>query len=255
MASRALQAAPWILSVTALAASILAIARPHDSPVVAAQPLSGDDDSSPELSRKLAELQSRLEALSAAPNDFSTRSPAAESPLAHAAAIAELQKRVSDLETAIAALQRLASAPRQIADEPVNPDVVAARNVILDPRASDKAKIAAMRALRGVKINGQDALSHDLVLALLGIVDRSADPRARRDVYMNLHRINDPSLRDAMLSSLVNDPDPSVREKVAEDIDSFLPDPAIEAALHSAADSDPSDGVRSHARRTLNAQH
>jgi hypothetical protein len=54
-----------------------------------------------------------------------------------------------------------------------------------------------------------------------------------------------------MLSSLVNDPDSSVREKVAEDIDSFLPDPAIEAALHTAANSDTNAGVRSHALKTL----
>ena len=129
--------------------------------------------------------------------------------------------------------------------------MTATQRRILDPSTSDRHKIAALKALRGRQIDGQDARSHDVVVALLDLVDRAGDEDTRTDVYRNLHGVNDPALRDSMLRSLASDPSRQVREKAAEDIDTFLPDASVEAALRTAADTDPDDGVRSSALKTL----
>ena len=125
----------------------------------------------------------------------------------------------------------------------------------MDPRASDAAKIAALKALRGQQIGGQDARSHEVVLALIELVNRSDDPNARTDVYRNLHGVDDPTLRESMLRSLSSDPSPMVREQAAKDIDTFLADPSVAAALRSAAESDPDLKVRTHAAETLGNKH
>jgi HEAT repeats len=250
MASQSIQAASLTLSVAALIVATVAVLHRPDPPIVEATGDDAREHQIQELSNQVAQLRASID-LNRAPGEASSRQPVLDPTPEQGSKIAELQKRVSELEAAVAALRRSASPPQLGAEKAPSKDVAEARRVILDPRASEKDKLAAMRALRGMKVNGQEALSHDLVLSLLDLVDRSEDASARQDVYRNLHRINDPALRDSMLRSLTSDSSPLVREQCAKDIDTFLPDAAIEAALQSAADADTNERVRSEALKSL----
>jgi hypothetical protein len=251
MTSKMLQVLPLILSAAALILCIVALAD-RSAPSTALATASGAEDRQiRELSDRLAELRAKLERVGSDPRGVSDRQPVRESAREQETATAELQKRVAALEAAVAALRRPPDS-RQLAAQPAPAeDLTAAQRKILDPRASDRDKIAALKALRGRRIDGQDALSHDVVVALLGVLDHAEDADTRTDVIRNLHGVNDPALRDSMLRSLTSDPSPQVRGKAAEDINTFLPDVAVEAALRSAADFDSDDGVRASALNTL----
>jgi len=127
-----------------------------------------------------------------------------------------------------------------------------AQRIATDQRATEKDRLAALATLRNQKTeDGKSAISHDVILGMLDIAERSESEDSRFDVYRNLHRIDDPAVRDSMLRALARDSSVKVRKKVAEDIDTFSSDPAVESALRTAADSDADAGVRAQALMTL----
>jgi hypothetical protein len=89
---------------------------------------------------------------------------------------------------------------------------------------------------------------------MIDLAEHSENELNRVDAYRNLHGVNDRSLRDSMLRALAGDPSAKVREKVAQDIDTFLPDVGVESALRQAADGDPDAGVRAQALKTLSGR-
>jgi hypothetical protein len=165
----------------------------------------------------------------------------------------DLRKRLEDLEKSVAGLQRLSKEnanPAQPA-QAESPDLAKLQRQATDPSATEQEKLAALKALRGQKLDGKDAISPEVVLAMLDLAERSQDERSRVDAYRNLHGVKDPALRDSMLRSLAGDPSAKVREKVAQDIDTFLPDVTVEGALRQAAEGDSDAGVRAAAQKTL----
>jgi hypothetical protein len=161
----------------------------------------------------------------------------------------EVLDRLAALEKSVESLQR---APTGLLRKELSRDEVTEnRRIATDPSADTAKKLAALKALRNQRIDGADAISHDVVLAMIDLANRSKDEGTRWDVYRNMHGVHDADLRDSMLSALSNDPSAEVRKTVATDIGSFLPDPAVESALKTAADSDPDSGVREAASRTL----
>ena len=126
------------------------------------------------------------------------------------------------------------------------------QRVAADRRATEKERIAALQRLRGMQTaDGQDARSHDVVLSMVDIAEHSEDADSRLDVYRNLHGVNDSAAKDSMLRALARDQSAKVREKVAEDIESYLDDPQVKNALQVAANSDADADVRSMAAITL----
>jgi hypothetical protein len=86
---------------------------------------------------------------------------------------------------------------------------------------------------------------------MLDIAERSDNEESRLDFYRNLHGANDPAARDSMLRALTQDTSAKVREKVAQDIDTFVSDPLVQSALRDAAERDADLGVRARAAQTL----
>jgi HEAT repeats len=169
----------------------------------------------------------------------------------------EVLKRLEALESSYAALRRQLKQVNDVssASTAEKPDLRDMQGVVTNRRASEKQKLEAMKALRNQKIDGQDALSRDVILPLIDIAEHSQDEESRLDVYRNLHGVNESALRDSMLRALANDPSAKVRQKVAQDIDTFLPDAQVEAALKQAADNDADSGVRGQALMTLARKH
>jgi hypothetical protein len=126
------------------------------------------------------------------------------------------------------------------------------QRVAMDRRASEKDRIDAFQQLRNKQTeDGQDARSHDVILAMLDLAEHSDSEDSRMNVYRNLHGANDLAARDGMLWGLAHDPSPKVREKIAGDLDTFAGDSLVESALRVAADGDADGGVRARASKTM----
>jgi hypothetical protein len=249
MASRTLQTVPLILSLVAVVVATIAVMRRSDPPIV--QPTGGDvrDREIRELSDQIAELRVKIEGLNRAPLDTSARQPAVEATPTAPADLTALDKRLTDLEAAVLHNKAEHWTARDVLS---TEDLLSARRTALDHRATDQQKLDALKILRrGHQIDGQPAISHDVVLAMLDVVNHSADESVRTFVYANLHGVNDPVVRDAMLRDLANDPSAQVREKIAGDINTFSTDPAVQDALRLAAANDPDASVRQAASATL----
>jgi flagellar basal body-associated protein FliL len=171
----------------------------------------------------------------------------------------EIARRLDALEQEIAALQgqmNLLTSERELAARKITEaklvELSDAQRVAMDRRASEKDRLAALNGLRGRQTaDGQDARSHDVIVAMLDIAERSESEDSRLDVYRSLHGSDDPAVRDSMLRALTQDSSSKVRKKVAQDIDTYLDDPLVQSGLRRSADLDADLSVRAQAAETL----
>jgi hypothetical protein len=247
------------LCLSGLACVLAAVAatRGERAPAVASAAADPSVERWRQLSDQTAALRADLDRLaSAAREGASPRQPMEKAPEVAPQPTSvppELLQRLSALEQSVAALQRASQdrAPRAETARTDPTDLAEARRHATDLSASEENRLAALKMLRGQKWNGQDARSGDVLLSMIDLAEHSASAANRLDAYRNLHGVNDPQLRDSMLRALAGDPDPRVREKVAQDIDTFLPDVGVENGLRQAADGDSDAGVRAQAVKTL----
>jgi hypothetical protein len=126
------------------------------------------------------------------------------------------------------------------------------QRVAMDRRASEKDRVDAFMQLRNKQTeDGQDARSHDVILAMLDLAEHSDSEDSRMNVYRNLHGATDSAARDGMLWGLAHDPSPKVREKIAGDLDTLAGDPLVDSALRQAYDNDADVSVRARAWKTM----
>ncbi|MCA8965347.1 MAG: hypothetical protein KDC48_10680 [Planctomycetes bacterium] len=177
----------------------------------------------------------------------------------------DLRPRVEQLERRVDALAQAASAAQGTArPEPVDRAAeLAARalteqqrrtthqTTILDPAATDEARIGAWRELRGLPDSYDDGVV--AVMTQLGL--SSADEKTRADVWRQAHgRSTHPALGVAMVQALQSDAAASAREEAAETLEYYLDAPGVRQALEIAAQGDADEKVRRQASRTLNAK-
>jgi hypothetical protein len=247
------------LFVSAIACVLAAAAVWHRSTVpAAATDLDPTADRLESLARQLADLRAELARNAVESREGAgQRAPLATAPEQRTSISPEMLQRLQALEESVSALQKQAKERRVVGAAPRGApvDAAEAQRIATDPTAAAEQKLAALKTLRGQQVDGRDARSHDVVVSMLDLADRSADEGTRVDVYRNLHGTPDPALRDAMLRALASDPSTKVREKVAEDIDTFLADPAVLNALRQVANGDSDDAVRGAALKTLSKKH
>jgi hypothetical protein len=249
MGSRALQAIALLLSAIALVVAAIAISHRPDSPLP--QP-SSDIASARQLralGEQIAELRLKIEDLNRVPLEVPLRTPEVDSAPSAPVDVTALERRISDLETALRHNKAEHLTARTVLSRE---DLLEARRTALDPRATERDKLDALSILRwGQKLDGQAAISHDIALSMLEVVNHSTDEDIRTFVYANLHGVNDPVIRDAMLRDLACDSSAQVREKIAGDINTFAKDPGVQEALRQAAANDPDERVRRAAAGTI----
>jgi hypothetical protein len=247
-----------VLSVLACALSAAALWREAATPPVSAALPDSMTSQMRQLAAKIDALQGAVAQLEADRHEPAASAPR-PTPERSVDPSPEFARRLDALEQEVAALEgQLKSstseqelAARKLAQAKLV-DLRDAQRVATDRGASEKDKLAALRKLRGQKTDdGRDALTHDVILAMLDIAERSDTEDSRLDVYRNLHGASDPSVKESMLRALTQDSSAKVREKVADDIDTFLGDPLVQSALRDAADRDADLGVRAQAAKTL----
>ncbi|SRR5258705_7478213 len=235
------------LSLLACALAVLALTRGSQPTVQASADPGPDAERVRELTDQTVALRADLDRFARASRDTSALRQPMETEPEPASVPPDLVQRLTSLEESLAALQRRSK--ERGAREPLDP--AEAQRRARDPRASEDERIEALTALRRSSIGGKDGRSPDVVLAMIDLAEGSSNEGTRRTVYANLHGVTDRSLRDSMLRALAGDPSPRVREKVAEDFGTFLPDVEVERALRQAADGDADAKVRERALETL----
>jgi hypothetical protein len=182
------------LSILACALAVLALTRGSHAPVTVGASDSSDSKRLQELTDQTVALRADLNRFASASRDTSAlREPMERAP-EQATVPPELLQRLAGLEESVTALQRQSKqraariGPAHI--EPI--DLAEAQRRATDPRSNEEQKLAALKALRGQKLGGQDAISGDVVLSMIDL----AEPRAP-----SVRRARAPPLADQAPSS------------------------------------------------------
>lgn len=253
MNGRAIQIAALGFSILACAIGAAAFIRAGEHSMASAAGSHPDSERIMSIESGVAGLRSDVDRLRSAPKSESgSREPA--SGTQDGSVPKDVLDRLKALEDSLADLKRAPAIHDRRDGAESAQDLAEKRRIATDPTADAQAKLAALRSLRGRRVEGQDARTPDVVLSMIDLADHSDDATVRADVYRQLHGVNDRNLRDAMLRALQSDPDPAVRGQCAKDINSFLPDPLVVDALRNAADNDESPNVRREALDTLSKQ-
>ncbi len=124
------------------------------------------------------------------------------------------------------------------------------QTALLDPAATEQARIEAWRGLRRIPDSYDDAVV--AVITQLGL--SSADAATRADVWRQADsRSKHPAIATALLQALQSDAAANAREEAAETLGIYLDSPGVRQALELAAQSDADEKVRRQASSSLNA--
>ncbi len=121
------------------------------------------------------------------------------------------------------------------------------RRTVLDTSLPEADRAAALSKLRGIK----GGIDREVVFAVIDLFRISRSLVVREGILRDVHGTRDPDLKQLFLDTLTRDPEATLRERAARDIDDYLDDPAVRQALESARDGDASETVRRAAERTL----
>ena len=100
------------------------------------------------------------------------------------------------------------------------------RATVLDTTKTDRERLSALGELwmgtAGLGRSNPEALSGEVVVAMVEMARSSDSPRIRSDVWSYLHGTSDPYLVQPLLDALANDSDERVRDVAARELTEFL---------------------------------
>ena len=174
-----------------------------------------------QLDFRLVQIEQRLTELESPSAKFIPLEGSFEKPVSGAEKIQDLQRRIQELESLererqVAHRRRAEEADRFQAQRRVQMAQVAAAAAepMLDPTASEQAKLTAWRSIRR---NAADFWTDEIVAEAVRIGTTSADPQIRADIWRQAHANHtNTQLVQPLLQALGNDPHRSVREEAAE---------------------------------------
>jgi hypothetical protein len=206
------------------------------------------------LDERLASQEARIRTLeadlaaarkAAAPAAAPASAPAPAAPDAEKGARVKADQDERARREAAAAME--ARKAQEDADQQrVAQEIEALKRKIADTSLTEDDRAAAVALLRGRR-----ALDRAVAPAIAGLVRGSTSAVLRERVLRDLHGSKDPDFKQLFVDLLRSDPEESVRERAARDIDDYLDDPAVRQALEAARDGDASEKVRARATRTL----
>lgn len=184
------------------------------------------------------ELLARVEALEqrgreSAPVPTRTPAPQVLAPSAPTPSVDSSGPHLRDLERRLAALEEAfakGGAPAQVVDLVAKAE--SARRIAIDRSRTDSERVAALDVLRTIP----DARTHEVVAAMLDVLRSSKDVAVRRGAIHGLHGTKDPALVEPLIDALERDEDAGMREVAASDLDDFIADPRVVAALRRVVD-------------------
>ena len=208
-----------------------------------------------DLSHRLAALEQQLAAPVAERADGDA--------VVHRTAVDDdLRRRIERLEQQLDALVRNRAKPAAALPDARQPEVPEDRlqaqqrerqfhrTALLDPAATEEARLVAWRALRSIP----DSYDDEVVATMTRLGLSSADAATRADVWRQADsRSTHPAMATALLQALQTDAAANVREEAAETLENYLEVAGVRQALEIAAQSDADEKVRRQANATRNA--
>jgi hypothetical protein len=244
-------AALFLALAACLLAAVLIVRGPRREEV-RAEATALDANQLESLRKQIADLREEVARLAQPPLQTPLERPAREP--AAATDDGKLGARIAALEAMVVALEkdvRVARDARPVVAKPPTDKIAEAQRVATNYAAGEQERVDALAALRGKTFEDKNAITDDVVVAMVALAEQSRDENVRADVYKHLHNTKSDAVRDSMLRALAGDPSAKVRLRAAQDIDTYLADPAVKAALRRAADGDVDAGVRARAEKTL----
>jgi RNA polymerase sigma-70 factor (ECF subfamily) len=119
------------------------------------------------------------------------------------------------------------------------------RRKVCDTTLPVQDRTAALTGLRFVR----DGINEPVLAAAIELFGSGIEPGFREVILRDLHKIPDERLKRLYLDALAGDPEPRVRRRAAEDIDTWKEDPEVRLALERARDGDVDEEVRKIAAR------
>ena len=117
---------------------------------------------------------------------------------------------------------------------------------VLDPNATERDRLQALRLLRR---NG--ALSEAMLQHTLDWIQTATNNGLREDLVEQLGNSTNSLVREPLLKLAATDPHSDVRETAVENLRHFVTDPQVESLLWNLARSDADGGVREEAEEAL----
>ena len=182
----------------------------------------------------------------------------------HAAALAELDDRLADLENRATQREKREAdeqAARHAQEQAAREQLELAHHqrqlldrenayaIILDPETTDSQKAQAWQQYSR---SGENPWTDDILSTMIDIAASSEDARARELVWIGADTPHQRS--DRLVQPLIQaleDPVANVREEAADALRYYLDYPGVYDALQWSGEHDASDKVRAEARRVL----
>ncbi|HWN96350.1 MAG TPA: HEAT repeat domain-containing protein [Methylomirabilota bacterium] len=187
------------------------------------------------------------------PSTEPNSSPARDAPwrerVPRAVAVADegLNDRVAVLEKTVAKLTEASEYLMSRGQLPLaNEKRAALEQKVMDPNASDRDRLQALRLLRR---NG--AMSDAMIQHTLSWIQGATNSGLREDLVEQLGNSTNSLMREPMLKLATTDPNPDVREQAIENLRRFVTDPQVESALWSLLRTEADGDVREQAEEAL----
>ncbi len=142
---------------------------------------------------------------------------------------------------------KAAFADRAAAEAKLAEGVEEMRRKVCDASLPVQERTAALTGLR-FRPGGID---EPVLAAAIELYGSGIQPGFREVILRDLHRREDDRLRRLYIGALQDDPEPRVRRRAAEDIDTWKEDPEVRLALERARDGDADEEVRKIAATTI----
>jgi hypothetical protein len=164
-----------------------------------------------------------------------------------AVADGELNERVAVLEKTVAQLTEASEYLMSRGQLPLASHKRAElEQKVIDPNASERDRLQAMRLLRR---NG--SLSDAMIQHALSWIQGATNNGLREDIVQQLEGSTNSLLREPMIKLATSDPHTDVRERAVQNLRSAVTDPQVESLLWKLALTDSDGGVREEAEEAL----
>ena len=207
--------------------------------------------------RSLGRIESELAALKSTGASGEKNSPAEtverrglfgrSEPIAAPANTAVIEQRLAAIEEAV---ERLTKASEHLMDRgqlPLSESKVAELKAkFLDASLPDNERLRALRLLRQ-----NNVIDEAVIAGALGWAQASPNPQVAASVLDQLDGLDNASLKGPLLQFASTSTDSRVRRQAIENLERFAGDPAVDALLWKAVQSDEDPAVRRQAENAL----
>jgi hypothetical protein len=201
-----------------------------------------------QLQKDLSQANDRMARLERFPQHVPASNPDPAAPAAQTGDLAELRKRIENLERRQGPARPGGSG--DMGRVVPNPAMVESQKKRLtDASQTERSRAQALTMLRSQGANRAD----DVVDAGLALLAQSTEANIRGLIIRGLRGAENPRVLQPLIALLRSDPDEDVRDEAARTVGEYLPMQEARTALEQAAAEDASEKVKRQATAALNA--